>query len=273
MSADAPLTTSEDDSGASPIVSPAWLRDHRDDTGARVIDVRARDAYHDGHIPGALNLDLSLNRLTSSDPGVIERWIDGLRRMVQMAGIEADQHVVFYEDISGTMAAYGVWLLDAAGLRNGAMLDGGFSAWTREGGPVSTDSVAATPSETTIQPDLRVLATVEQILNDLEGGSTGAKRVDARSATEVARGAIPGAVNLDWSAHLDDQGAFRPLDELDRTYQSLGLKKDDRVASYCAGGIRAANTYVVLKALEYENVQNYAPSWGEWGTREDTPVE
>lgn len=273
MSADAPLTTNEDDSAAAPIVSPAWLRDHRDDTGVLMIDVRARDAYDDGHIPGALHLDLSLNRLASSDPGAIERWIDGLQHTIRTAGIGADRHVVFYEDISGTMAAYGVWLLDAAGLRNGAMLDGGFSAWTRKGGAVSTDPVVPTPAGTTIQPDPRVLATADQILTDLEGGSPGAKRVDARAASEVARGAIPGAVHLDWSAHLDKQGAFRPLDELDRTYQSLGLKKDDRVASYCAGGIRAANTYVVLKALGYENVQNYAPSWGEWGTREDAPVE
>ncbi len=273
MSTDETLTTSEDDSAVSPIVSSAWLRDHRTDERVLVIDVRAQDVYNAGHIPGALHLDLSVNRLASSRPEAIERWVDGLQRTIRRAGISADHHVVFYEDMSGTMAAYGVWLLDSAGLRNGAMLDGGFAAWSREGGEASTDPTMPTSTETVIRFDPRVLATADQILGDLERGSSGAKQVDARADTEVAQGVIPGSVHLDWRTHLDSQGAFRPMTELAQVYESLGLKKDDRVASYCAGGVRAANTYVVLKALGYDDVQNYAPSWSEWGSRGDTPVE
>ena len=273
MSADDTLTTGTNDSVASPIVAVPWLRDHRADASVLVIDVRDSDAYNAGHIPGAVHLDLSLNRLASSRSEAIEQWIDALQRTIRRIGIRPDHHVVFYEDVSGTMAAYGVWLLDAAGLRNGAMLNGGFAGWIREGGETSTDAAMPVPSETSIRFDPRVLATADQILGDLKAGSTGAKRVDARATSEVARGAIPGSIHLDWHDHLDGQGAFRPMEELAQTYQSLGLAKDDRVASYCAGGIRAANTYVVLKALGYEDVQNYAPSWGEWGSRSDTPVE
>lgn len=273
MATEKTATTGDDVSEGSPIVSAPWLRDHRTDAGVLVIDVRAPESYDDGHIPGAQSLDLSANRLTSSRPEAIERWIDGLQRTIRGTGIGADHRVVFYEDISGTMAAYGVWLLDAAGLRNGAMLDGGFVAWTRAGGEVSTHPVTPSPTSTSIRFDRRVLATADQILGNLADSSSAAKRVDARTGAEVAQGAIPGSVHLDWHSHLNEQGAFRPLEELDQTYQSLGLAKDDRVASYCAGGIRAANTYVVLKALGYEDVQNYAPSWAEWGSRGDAPVE
>jgi thiosulfate/3-mercaptopyruvate sulfurtransferase len=62
------------------------------------------------------------------------------------------------------------------------------------------------------------------------------------------------------------------MEELESLYAHAGLEKETPVASYCAAGIRAANTYVVLKALGYDDVRNYAPSWGEWGTRPDTPV-
>lgn len=256
----------------SPIVSVEWLRDHRGDSTVLVIDVRAREAYDNGHIPGAQHLDLSANRLAASGAPAIERWFEGLQNTVRRAGITADQRVVFYEEISGTMAAFGVWLLDAAGLGNGSMLDGGFGAWSREGGDISTDAVTPVPSELPIHLDERVLATADQIMSDLGDESGRAQRVDARTDTEFAQGAIPGSVHLDWRHHLDERGAFRPLAELAQMYDSLGLDKGDRVASYCAGGIRAANTYVVLKALGFAHVQNYAPSWGEWGSRPDTPI-
>lgn len=257
----------------SPIVSPEWLREHRADPAVLVIDVRPREAYDDGHIDGAHHLDLSANRLASSSRGAIDAWLVNLQRSIQGAGITAGQRVVFYEEFSGTMAAFGVWLLDAAGLGNGSMLDGGLLAWRRAGGEISTEPVTPSPAATIIQLDERVLATVDQIMADLASGSASGKRVDARADTEAAQGAIPGSVNVDWRHHLDERGAFRPLAELARIYESLGLDKGDRVASYCAGGIRAANTYVVLKALGYEHVQNYAPSWGEWRSRPDTPVE
>lgn len=257
----------------SPIVSVGWLRDQRHDPAVRVVDVRARDAYDREHITGAQHLDLSVNRLGSSSPIAIERWLDHLRQTIQQAGFTRDHHIIFYEDDSGAMAAYGVWLLDAAGLGNASMLDGGFLAWKHAGQLTSTEPVMPPPTSTEIHFNERVLATAGQILGDLADGARNARRVDARSDVEVAQGAIPGAAHLDWHHHLDQRGAFRPMPELARMYASMRLDTGDRIASYCAGGIRAANTYVVLKALGYTNVQNYAPSWGEWGSRSDTPIE
>ncbi|MGD9672662.1 MAG: sulfurtransferase [Candidatus Nitrosocosmicus sp.] len=43
--------------------------------------------------------------------------------------------------------------------------------------------------------------------------------------------------------------------------------------TYCQGGYRAANTYLVLKHLGYENVRMYLGSWGEWGNNPNLPVE
>ncbi|MDQ3540051.1 MAG: rhodanese-like domain-containing protein, partial [Chloroflexota bacterium] len=99
-----------------PIVSTEWLQRNMTAPDVVVIDVRANDAYLEGHIPNSIHLDLSILRLSSSAPAVLHLWKERLEETIQRAGITAEQRVVFYEDYSGTMAATGVWLLDAAGL-------------------------------------------------------------------------------------------------------------------------------------------------------------
>ena len=66
-------------------------------------------------------------------------------------------------------------------------------------------------------------------------------------------------------------GAFKNLEDLRRIYNDI--PKDAEVITYCQGGNRAANTFVALKVLGYENVRMYLGSWGEWGNKQDLPVE
>jgi thiosulfate/3-mercaptopyruvate sulfurtransferase len=134
--------------------------------------------------------------------------------------------------------------------------------------------VAAIRSTTPIAPRPAVIATADDILADLAAESGSTQRIDTRAAQEHAAGAIPGAVHIDWTSHLDPAtGAFKPLDELAAMYDAAGLDPEQETTSYCAGGFRAANTYVVMRALGFAHARNYAPSWSEWGMRPDTPKE
>jgi len=255
-----------------PIVSTEWLSQNLDQPGVVVIDVRPYDAYLTGHIPRAQHLDLSILRLASSAPAVLHLWKERLQEVIQRAGIAADQRVIFYEDYSGTMAATGVWLLDVAGLRNASLLDGGLNRWTAEGNRTSQEVVQPEQSTTIIQLDDPLLATADEILADLRTGGS-IRFVDSRAPMEHRQGAIPGAANIDWTRHLDADGAFLPLADLAELYGTAGLNTDDQVVSYCAGGFRASHTYVALRALGFNDIANYAPSWGEWGQRPDTPKQ
>jgi len=263
----------------SPIVSVDWLEERAGDADLVIADVRSFDSYRAGHIPGAIHADLATLRLGSSSPEAIAAWTGRLQSVVDTLGLEPEKTAVFHEDFSGTMAAYGVWLLDAAGFGNGVMLDGGISAWRASGHALTTDDQLPKSSLTSVQVDQSVLATAGQILgslNNLDDTETynGAPNlVDTRGANEYGMGSIPGAINVDWTRNLDAEGRFKPTEELAGMYAQTGLDPAVPVTSYCAGGFRAANTYVVLRALGYTGARNYAPSWAEWGQRPDTPIE
>jgi thiosulfate/3-mercaptopyruvate sulfurtransferase len=84
------------------------------------------------------------------------------------------------------------------------------------------------------------------------------------------RGHIPSAVNIDWYRNLEN-GKFKEFSKLVQLYSFIPIDKE--IITYCQGGYRAANTYLVLKNLGYLNVKMYLGSWGEWGNIPTLPVE
>ena len=102
--------------------------------------------------------------------------------------------------------------------------------------------------------------------------------IDCRSEMEYSgtiaraskKGHIPQAINIDWINNLAEE-KFKDLEKLDQLYSFIS--KDKEVITYCHGGYRAANTYLILKKLGYSDVKMYLGSWGEWGNIHEFPVE
>ncbi len=261
-------------SSSVPIVDVQWLSGHLSDGSTLIVDVRPYPHYQAAHIPGAISLDVASLRLPASDEQTIAAWTTYLQKGLRTAGITSEERVVFYEDVSGSLAAFGVWLLDVAGLGNGAFLDGGLRAWLSEGQPTSSQAMRLEPSTVEVTLDRQILATADDILHDLNTGTPTIQLVDTRGTGEYRSGTIPGSIHLEWTNHLDPAtGKLKDKDALLALYSERGVTPDQPAVTYCAGGFRAAHTYVVLKSLGFTDVSSYAPSWAEWSQRTDAPVE
>jgi thiosulfate/3-mercaptopyruvate sulfurtransferase len=266
------------------LVTPEWLAAHLKDPNLVVIGIGQKAEYDAGHIPGAHFLDYNsiVLRPAPERPNSYE-----LPPMADLAtvfgnlGVSNDSRIVLYmtkDFISPTTRVY--LTLDAMGLGpQASLLDGGFPDWQKGNRPVSTEVVAPKPAK--LQPCAQsdVVADVNLVKSSLN--QSGVRIVDARTTNfytgetpgrNMRPGHIPGAGSLPYLSVLDDSGKFRSAEELDRLFQNAGVKKGDRVVSYCHIGQQATVVYFAARMAGYD-ARMYDGSFEEWSRLSDLPVE
>jgi thiosulfate/3-mercaptopyruvate sulfurtransferase len=212
-----------------------------------------RAQYLNGHIPGAVYLDL--DRDLSARPGPGGRHplptAEEFARVAGAAGVGPDTFVVAYGELAGAERLW--WLLRHFGHDACAVID--LAAWrgTLTAGEEQAEHAVFEPRPRT--DDAIGLDELSSRLGQLVV-------VDARSATRFrgepnpidrVRGRIPGALSAPWN---------EPLPEL----------PDGELVAYCGSGVSACTVLHRLHLAGREG-RLYPGSWSEWEQHADLPRE
>jgi thiosulfate/3-mercaptopyruvate sulfurtransferase len=259
------------------LISTKELNERLEDDDLLIIDARSWHDYSEGHIQGAVNLDLFAFHWADTSREGMRAFNRQMVRILSSVGVSYDKFIVFYDDISGMFAARGVWLLQYFSHKNVKMLDGGIRKWKNDKYKIEKKINRYRPARFNPRVNSSVLATYRYILVSLSNSRI--KIVDARTKDEYSGrairaaklGHIPNAININWEENIAKDSTLKHTEMLKKLYSKIN--KDDEVICYCQGGYRAANDYLALKKLGYSNVRVYLGSWYEWGNDPNLPVE
>ncbi len=270
-----------------PLVDVDWLKAHTGDAGVRVIDVRwylsktrrGGDAYEEGHIPGALFLDLDSDLSAPSGPGrhpLPERA--AFERAMQRVGTNQGDLVVGYDDAGGSIAARLWWLLRWFGHPAVAILDGGLQAWVAKGEALSTEvptpatgdfRAHSPPQDWTVDK-----AFVRQVSEDRQPLLLDARAPERYAGSlepiDARPGHIPGAKNAPWSEVLEGGHLKNPA-ALRKQFHALGAKPDEATLVYCGSGVTACLPLLAF-TLAGLPAKLYPGGWSDWASDPSLPA-
>jgi thiosulfate/3-mercaptopyruvate sulfurtransferase len=269
------------------LVDADWVETHLDDPGVVLVEVdEDTTAYDKGHIRSAVKLDWKKDLQDPVRRDFVDRH--GFEQLMSERGIGNDDTVILYGGNNNWFAAYAYWYFRLYGHRSVKLLDGGRKKWELQSREMVTavperpqTSYQATEQDSSLRAlrDEVIAAIGKRNLVDVRSPDefTGKLLAPAHLPQEQAQraGHIPTAKNIPWSKAANDDGTFKPDDELRALYQSeAGLDFSKDTIAYCRIGERSAHTWFVLhELLGQPRVKNYDGSWTEYGSLVGVPIE
>jgi thiosulfate/3-mercaptopyruvate sulfurtransferase len=270
------------------LVTTQWVSDNTRASGVRLVEVSVDPGvYEKGHVQGAVGWKWHSQLCDPVNRDVVSA--DNFAKLCAGAGISNDTTVVLYGDNSNWFACWAVWIFKLYGHKDVRLMDGGRDKWTLEKRPWDTTAPSFAAAEYKASPPNRSLrarlADVLQVVEDKDR----AVLIDVRSPEEfsgkiiapagvqelaIRAGHIPGARNVPWKRVINDDGTFKPVEELRKIYAAAGVSDEKPVITYCRIGERASHSWFVLKfLLGIKDVRNYDGSWTEYGNAVGVPIE
>ena len=216
---------------------------------------------------------------------------DHFARWMAAQGITPDTQVVAYDRNGMNFCARLWWMLQWCGHHKVAVLDGGLKAWQDAGGQTTSSDnppQALPPSRGAfaLEPyalgaPLVPLRDQRHVLDHLGHGDQ--TLIDARGKPrylglqeplDPIAGHIPGALNRPFTENFDEQGFFKPKDQLRAEFEALLAGQDPlTVVHHCGSGVSAVPNILAMELAGLGRTALYAGSWSEWSRTPGLPVQ
>lgn len=270
---------------ASPLmVDTAWLQGHLNDRDLVLVDMSTDETqYQRFHIPGAIYVSYGyLVKQRKKDKVSFRISDDQFFKLLGLLGISRESHIVIYDDMGGLNAGRFYWNLERIGHKKISIVDGGLVKWILEGRkvtnkPTERKQVAYIPGKGIYNNETEIATVKQDIKQDK------VTFLDVRSREEYIgyprykrTGHIPGARLWPWDDSVDfDNGfTFKKKAELEESLAKIGVKdKKAPLVLYCHSGHRAAQAYLTLRYLGYQNVKVYDGSMAEYSRDLSAPIK
>lgn len=284
----------------SPLVSvdqlAAWLREPAPPV---IVDLRwylgrpgdGHRAYLDGHLPGAIFLDLDDDLADLAGYGAPGRHPlpspEAFADRMAAAGIADGARVVGYDDVGGWVAARMWWMLDNLGFgRRGVdgewagVLNGGIAAWTASGYALESGEATLPPATGRLHLagewhgviDRETLKSRLGTITLLDARGAPRYRGETEPVDPVA-GHIPTARSAPIDGNLGADGRLKSIAELRERYGELGIvdPAPGEVVVSCGSGTSAAHHSLAMRAAGLPDPILYVGSYSDW-SRSGEPV-
>ncbi|MGO3712898.1 sulfurtransferase [Alcaligenes aquatilis] len=276
------------------LISAEQVQANLNNSECLILDVRhdlidhqaGRRAYEQGHIPGAVFLDHEFD-LAAPKTGLNGRHPlpsrQVLAQLLQQSGLRDGMQVVVYDAQGSLFASHMWWMLRWLGHPQVAILDGGWQAWQQLGGAQESGPARPAPAAAELSiPEQAAMPTVQtdQVLKNLskpiftvlDARAAERYRGDVEPMDPVA-GHIPDALNRSHLNNLDEQGRFKPAEQLRQEYQDLlGTISAEMVVHQCGSGITACHNLFAMELAGLSGSSIYPGSWSEWVSDASRPV-
>lgn len=263
---------------SSPLIDADALAAISGDPALRLADTRwylgepdrGRRGFDEGHIPGAVFVELDHDLTAPAGPGrhpLPDRAT--FAATMGRLGFGDDHTIVVYDDRSGVIAARLWWMLRDVGHGAVRVLDGGLEAWTAAGHSLTTATVEITPATFTVRPGPTRQIDREELLERLGTVTVLDARAPDRYRGEVepvdpVAGHIPTALSAPTTDNLDAAGRFLPATALARHYRALAPQGE--VVASCGSGVFACHDILAMTIAGLPEPMLYPGSWSDWSS-------
>jgi len=242
-----------------PLINVDSLREQIKKNSVRIIDVRRKEDYQQGHITNSVNLPLAKLLADASPENIV--------KIAEELGIGNETPVVVYDDTFGALSSRVVWALQYIGHENIKLLDVTFSQWKELGLEITTEEPEIEHAKHSINLQSETMATVEYLEKAKEKKNVVV--IDNRERLNFLEQHIPGAINIPYRTLATDGRIIRNKESMRNLLKNRGISEDSEIITYCGSvGTLSGLAYYALKSIGLPNVKLYVHSFKEWKSLE-----